>query len=57
MVRDKPAHGSTIPADVTDELAEYTGAFLYGKTENKPTKIRGIALARWFTRAPLSKEL
>ena len=42
MVRDKPAHGSTIPADVTDELSEYTGAFLYGKIyrgENQRTKI------------------
>jgi hypothetical protein len=31
VVRDKPTHGSTIPADVTDELSEYTGAFLYDK--------------------------
>ena len=44
MVRDKPTTlGTTIPADLTDQLSTFTGAFIYGKIDQKTgTKNRGI---------------
>lgn len=35
MVRDKPTLGTTIPANLIDQLSVFTGAFLYGKNINR----------------------